>query len=50
MNSSNQPDKAPAEAFLHRKMGLLNATSIYMSNMIGIGPFITVPPILITEP
>jgi len=33
---------------LHRKLGLLNATSINMSNMIGIGPFITVPPILMT--
>jgi amino acid transporter len=33
---------------LQRKLGLLNATSINMSNMIGIGPFITVPPILMT--
>jgi len=33
---------------LHRKLGVLNATSINMSNMIGIGPFITVPPILAT--
>ena len=31
---------------LQRKLGLLNATSINMSNMIGIGPFITVPLIL----
>lgn len=33
---------------LRRKLGILNATSINMSNMIGIGPFITVPPILAT--
>lgn len=33
---------------LHRKLGFLNATSINMSNMIGIGPFITVPLILAT--
>jgi len=33
---------------LQRKLGILNATSINMSNMIGIGPFITVPPILAT--
>ena len=31
---------------LQRKLGILNATSINMSNMIGIGPFITVPLIL----
>ncbi|HET7214095.1 MAG TPA: amino acid permease, partial [Terriglobia bacterium] len=31
---------------LHRRLGILNATSINMSNMIGIGPFITVPIIL----
>ncbi len=38
--------KAPPQ--LQRKLGILNATSINMSNMIGIGPFITVPPILAT--
>lgn len=31
---------------LHRRLGLLNAISINMSNMIGIGPFITVPIII----
>jgi amino acid transporter len=35
-----------AQPQLHRKLGILNATSINMSNMIGIGPFITVPLIL----
>lgn len=33
---------------LRRRLGLLNSTSINMSNMIGIGPFITVPIILMT--
>jgi amino acid transporter len=36
------------EPQLSRELGILNATSINMSNMIGIGPFITVPPILAT--
>jgi amino acid transporter len=31
---------------LHRRLGVLNATSINMSNMVGIGPFITIPLIL----
>jgi amino acid transporter len=31
---------------LHRKLGVLNATSINMSNMVGIGPFIAIPIIL----
>ncbi|HYM09952.1 MAG TPA: amino acid permease, partial [Bryobacterales bacterium] len=30
------------EATLHRRLGVLNATSINMSNMIGTGPFITI--------
>lgn len=34
------------EVRLHRRLGLLNAISINMSNMIGIGPFITVPIII----
>lgn len=33
---------------LHRRLGVLNAISINMSNMIGIGPFITVPIIIAT--
>jgi amino acid transporter len=33
---------------LHRQLGLLNSISINMSNMIGIGPFITVPIIIAT--
>ena len=35
-------------AHLPRKFGLLNAVSINMSNMVGTGPFITVPAILAT--
>ena len=31
---------------LHRRLGVLNATSINMSNMVGIGPFIAIPLIL----
>jgi amino acid transporter len=52
--SDSQKDKNSAAATsseqpqLQRKLGILNATSINMSNMIGIGPFITVPPILVT--
>ena len=37
-----------AEPALHRRLGVLNATSINMSNMVGIGPFIAVPLILAT--
>jgi amino acid transporter len=50
--SDSQKDKNRAAATssdqpqLQRKLGILNATSINMSNMIGIGPFITVPLIL----
>ena len=47
----NQAHSTPASApqpQLQRRLGILNATSINMSNMIGIGPFITVPPILAT--
>ena len=31
---------------LRHHLGILNATSINMSNMVGIGPFITIPLIL----
>src|SRR5581483_9245723 len=43
-----QAERASEQPQLRRKLGILNATSINMSNMIGIGPFITVPPILAT--
>lgn len=38
----------PSQPTLHRRLGVLNATSINMSNMVGIGPFITIPIILRT--
>lgn len=40
------PENAPPT--MHRHLGLLNATSINMSNMVGIGPFIAIPLILVT--
>jgi amino acid transporter len=33
----------PPTHHLHRRIGLLQATALNMSNMIGIGPFITIP-------
>ncbi len=33
---------------MHRRLGVLNATTINMSNMVGIGPFIAIPLILAT--
>jgi len=38
----------PSQPALHRHLGVLNATSINMSNMVGIGPFIAIPLILRT--
>jgi APA family basic amino acid/polyamine antiporter len=38
----------PVTVVLPKKFGLLNAISINMSNMVGTGPFITVPAILAT--
>jgi len=50
---SSQPSTAaahPAHAHvpLSRQLGMLNAVSINMSNMVGTGPFITVPAIIAT--
>jgi amino acid transporter len=44
--ASSAAGTVAAQPQLHRKLGILNATCINMSNMIGIGPFITVPLIL----
>jgi amino acid transporter len=45
-----QPDTTvaagPAEPHLQRRFGLLQATALNMSNMIGIGPFITIPALM----
>ncbi len=40
--AGSQPERLP------RRLGLLNAVSINMSNMVGTGPFITVPAIIAT--
>ncbi len=45
MLASAEMSDAPKPT-LHRKLGVLNATSINMSNMVGIGPFIAIPIIL----
>jgi len=41
-------ETAHAHSHLVRRLGLLNAISINMSNMVGTGPFITVPAIVAT--
>ena len=41
-------EQSSAKKQFRRELGILNATSINMSNMIGIGIFITVPPIIAT--
>ncbi len=45
MTSPTSVEPAPpiAEHHLQRRFGLLQATALNMSNMIGIGPFITIP-------
>src|ERR1700681_5066007 len=54
MMTVSAPSSTPAarsgaeQARLPRSLGLLNAVSINMSNMVGTGPFITVPAILAT--
>src|ERR1700681_1024079 len=54
MTTVSTPSSTPAarsgaeQARLPRSLGLLNAISINMSNMVGTGPFITVPAILAT--
>ena len=41
---NNSPDIT--EPRLERSIGLLHATALNMSNMVGIGPFITIPALL----
>jgi amino acid transporter len=48
LQPSNSTPACTPQPQLQRRLGILNATSINMSNMIGIGPFITAPPILAT--
>jgi APA family basic amino acid/polyamine antiporter len=45
-NTQGSPASETHQPQLQKRLGILNATSINMSNMIGIGPFITVPLIL----
>ncbi|HXY11233.1 MAG TPA: amino acid permease, partial [Terriglobales bacterium] len=47
-HSSNAAQELHAHVPLPRQLGLLNAVSINMSNMVGTGPFITVPAIIAT--
>jgi amino acid transporter len=46
-NSANSTPGSPGPE-LQRRLGLFNATTVNMSNMVGVGPFITVPIILAT--
>jgi exo-1,4-beta-D-glucosaminidase len=39
----SNPPAAPAQPHLTRGFGLLHATALNMANMVGIGPFITIP-------
>src|SRR5258707_12741645 len=40
---NTKPEVAPDSPHLLRRFGLLEATALNMTNMIGIGPFITIP-------
>ncbi len=40
---SSEPDPAPRKSELARGIGLLQATSLNVANMVGVGPFITIP-------
>src|SRR5437667_11469427 len=42
---NGEPIAGKAEHHLLRRFGLLQATALNMTNMIGIGPFITIPPL-----
>jgi amino acid transporter len=44
--TSAEPAGAISEQHLQRRFGLLQATALNMSNMIGIGPFITIPALM----
>src|SRR5712664_469141 len=43
---NGQPIAGKAEPHLLRRFGLLQATALNMTNMIGIGPFITIPALM----
>jgi amino acid transporter len=46
MMSTPEDSSAPHPHELHRSFGLLQATAMNMSNMVGVGPFLTIPLIL----
>lgn len=46
MNAEENPQIQKESSHLLRRFGLLEATALNMSNMIGIGPFITIPLLL----
>src|SRR5215469_13792181 len=43
MSSGAENERLEAQGHLLRRIGLMQATALNMSNMIGIGPFITIP-------
>jgi len=43
MSDLTTPDPSPTQPHLTRRFGLLPATALNMTNMIGVGPFITIP-------
>jgi len=45
-STTSQEQATKSRPHLERRLGLLNATSINMSNMVGTGPFITLPLII----
>lgn len=46
--SSTQAVPADSAPHLQRRFGLLQATALNMSNMVGVGPFITIPALMAT--
>src|SRR5437667_2053583 len=48
MPAPNQPPRENAPPCLLRRFGLLQATALNISNMIGVGPFVTIPLLMST--
>jgi len=44
--TSERPPESGTQPHLQRRFGLLQATALNMSNMIGVGPFITIPALM----
>ena len=47
--SAPEPNGPSGSPHLQRRFGMLEATALNMSNMIGVGPFITLPALMATE-